>query len=207
MNLALASMLHLVILTACACIGGCTFGGDSTVAAENDKLRRANHDQNLRITALESQLVEARAQVGAAAQSAPNVGYSAEVAALIPRITTITIERLSGFIPHDAGKTDLPATAVVAYVTFSDGRGRFTQGVGTLTVQATYQGSALTSTVLQPTAVRDAYRSGITGTYYEIELPLATPLRRAGKTQLTIDVTFADAQTGLTHTATRTIER
>ncbi len=53
---------------------------------------------------------------------------------------------------------------------------------------------------LNPVEVRDAYRSGITGTHYSIECPLAVP-PGASEQELVVQVTFEDAQSGRSLTA------
>jgi hypothetical protein len=88
----------------------------------------------------------------------------------------------------------------------TDAYGRFVQVVGTLVVEAravpatgaTDAGAPVLSTTLRPGAVRDAYRSGLTGTHYSVELPLSGPAQ-AGDVMLR--ASFTDALTGATHTA------
>lgn len=183
----------------CIAISGCTVGGNSSVAKENDRLRRVELELSQRIAQLETQLSESRAQTAAASINIP-----AETASLVPRITGVSISQLSGFEPVDISK---PATSVVAYITFEDGRGRFTQGIGNISAFATHKGQKVAAIQLAPDQLVESYRSGITGTYYLLTLPLAQPIQRTKPDEVILHVTFTDSLTGLTHTLERTITR
>lgn len=189
----------------CVALSACTVGGGS-LSAENDALRRQNLDLKSRVEALEGSNRELTAKLSE--QSAP--GVSAEVQQALPRITGIEIEFLSGLTPADHA---LPATGAVVYLRPFDGLDRFTQAVGTLKLQvlalpqslASAKPSLIAESTFPPLALRDAYRSGLTGTHYTFELPLSAPLNRAAN-DLLIRAEFSDAVTGQTLRAERIVK-
>src|SRR6185436_11190168 len=92
----------------------------------------------------------------------------------IPHVTGIEIGRLS--FAHDSdgdGRND----ALTIYLNPTDGRGRFTQMVGPVSISAaSVPAHADASTIgrasFTPAQVRDAYRSALTGTHYVFEVPI-----------------------------------
>lgn len=189
---------HLVapVAVALAC-AGCTVGGSSTVAAENDRLRREVMQLNEKVAELEGERTELATKLGATGG-----GLSVEAVRAMPVVTDLEIGMLSGFAPSDRVT---PATRVDVYVTPRDGRGRFMQAVGTLRVVATGGGGTLASATLTPGELREAYRAGIMGTHYTIEMPLSAPVVRDPGPDLVLHVEFDDAVTGKTHRTERTI--
>ncbi|MCX5690516.1 MAG: hypothetical protein NTV94_12170 [Planctomycetota bacterium] len=187
---------------AAAWLSGCTLAsGTSTASRENDLLRAQVARQEETIRTLTGERDELRTKLGAQ-------GGDAALLASIPVITSIVIDRLSSLNPN---RPDEPATSISVYVTTLDGRTRFTQAVGTLEVSVSLKdaAAALAATRLDAAALREAYRSGVTGTHYEITMPLSPAVaRRAGeKTACMIRAAFTDAATGKTFTSERLIER
>ena len=191
------------------------------MSKDNDALRRERIELRDRIAALESQLAEANAKI-AESRRALASPLPPEVVAALPRVASVEIGTFTGFAPPD------PASAIesiAVYVRPLDGLRRFTQGVGTLAVEATVlgpleagspssrerestasegesggTGSERLARVLSPAELREAYRSGITGTHYEVQLPLARPATDRARRVL-VRVEFTDALTGEVHRA------
>lgn len=187
---------------AAAWLSGCTLAsGTSTASKENDLLRAQVARQEETIRTLTGERDELQTKLGAK-------GGDAALLASIPVVTSIEIDRLSSLNPN---RPDEPATSLSVYVTTLDGRARFTQAVGTLEVSVSLKDAAapLAAAKLDAPALREAYRSGVTGTHYEVTLPVSPVLtRRAGeKTACLFRASFTDAATGKTFTTERMIER
>lgn len=202
-----------LLCIALAGIPGCNVGGKGTLSKQNDALRRERLELKDRITSLESQLAEANAKI-AESQRAIASPLPADVVAAMPRVASVEIDTFTGFTPTDPAA---PIESIAVYVRPLDGLRRFTQGVGTLAVEATVLGPIDTSNapagsapserelsgagaerltrLLSPAEVRDAYRSGLTGTHYEVQLPLARPATDRARRVL-VRVEFTDAITG-----------
>lgn len=136
--------------------------------------------------ALEAENAELRQQVARGAESA---GRSADEALAEPAAVGIEIDSYTGWI-KDA-PADKPTLRV--FLTTRDGRGRTVQLTGTLTVEVrSAEGTVLASKTLKPIELRDAYRSGLMGPFYVVEIPAT---RAAG---LAVRASFADARTNLT---------
>jgi len=177
------------------------------VSDENDRLRAQVHEQADRIKALEGERAELQAKV-AEGQKVAHSPLPAEATDALPRVTAVKISMLSGLSPVDRTK---PANEVTVTVLPQDGRGRFTQAVGTVKVSAFLSPTAaggeptrIAEGTFTPSQLRDAYRSDVTGTYYLLRLPLVTPIDRAGgNPSVLVSLEFADALTGEVHKAER----
>lgn len=190
--------------------GGCsspTIGGKKGFATANDELRRRVvelEDQNRLLASQRDEL-----SVKLAEEQRVREGLvTADVLAAIPRCAGIEIDSLSGIDPLDPSK---PATGLILYVEPFDGERRFVQLVGTVRVEAlelsepagTVEPRRIAGAALTPPQVRGAYRSGITGTHYEIPLKLPdSESARIRASTLLLRVQFDDAITGTTHEAT-----
>ena len=181
-------------------LGGC---GVKHFATENDRLRRLTLEQESQIKALEAENSELQTKL-TEANLARETALDPEVLAALPRCAGIIIETLSGLEWPRAGETQGPR--VIVYIDPFDGRQRFVQIVGTLTVDAIIAGptgdpSPLTVTVtLKPAEVRDAYRDSVTGSFYSVSVPIEADAIPTEGT-VTIRARFVDALTGLTHDA------
>lgn len=190
----------------CLALAGCRVGGGQSASDANDELRKKIIDQDKRIVGLEGERDELKVKL-AEAQRVREGALPADVLDALPRCTKIEIGTLSGYEPRDP---KAPARSVLAYIVPRDGRGRFVQVVGTMKVvalilPATLEQSAAASPeqhvlataerTLTPGEVRDAYRSGITGTHYEIDVPLREPISDRSARVL-IRAEFLDALTG-----------
>jgi hypothetical protein len=201
--------LSLFILAA----PGCRVGGERSTSAENDRLRREVITLQERIRHLEGRERELSIQLAKSSASLA-AASSADLQDATPIVTTIEIDSLSGFTPADPS---LPASKVVWYISPLDGRGRFVQAVGPLSVEALLidstvgadsSGAIIASATLSPRELRDAYRSGLMGTHYTVELPLAKPIPRpAGSAPtLLLRAQFTDALHGAVHTQERIVK-
>jgi len=206
----IAYTLVLVMLTT---LSACTLGGNQSVSEANDQLRREKIGLESTIAALTGEKEELRVKL-AESEHARGSNLPAEVLDAVSRCTGISIDSLSGFDPTDPTK---PATGVTIHIQPRDGRGRFVPLVGTLRATALVLPASLDVTKndqatldravlgqsrveLSPTKLRDAYRSGLLGTAYAVELKFDAPIADR-KSKLLLRVEFIDALTGQTHRA------
>ncbi|MBX3408731.1 MAG: hypothetical protein KF859_02450 [Phycisphaeraceae bacterium] len=193
-------------------LAGCTVGGQRSSSAENDRLRREVIALKERVRLLEGRERELSVQL---AQTTASLAAAspAEIIDATPVVTSIEIDSLSGFSPADPAR---PAESVVWYVRPLDGYGRFVQAVGAMAVEAiivdSTVGSAASGTViaartLSPRELRDAYRSGLMGTHYTVEVPLGAPIARppGASPTLLLRAQFTDALHGAVHTQERVV--
>ncbi len=192
------------LLTLAAFLSACS---SARISKENDRLREENQSLKVQVETLSATNAELNAKLRELAEK-PSAPMDADAFAALPRVATIEIANLTGFYPGDREK---PATAIHIYLRPLDGRQRFTQAVGTISAEAflftAEVGAAEQSNAtpraqlarrLSPIDVREAYRSGLTGTHYEIDLPLDAPLKDRNFTIL-VRAEFTDALTGVTH--------
>lgn len=191
--------------------GGCASKG--RISAENDRLRRENREQKDRITALEGEIAELKVKL--AERYRPEAHLTPDHLEALPRVTKIEIGRLSGLLPTRGDE----ATSGVIYLVPLDGRGRFTQFTGGVVAEVLVlprvaggdepQPRRVARRSYTPAELRDAYRSGLTGTHYTLELPFETPLvRPAGETlSVVLRVEAEDGLTGQRHVAERFVDR
>ena len=136
---------------------------------ENDALRREREVLRDRIAALELELAEARAK--AAVSGSPEADA---VARATPEAAKVTIARLARLEDADG---DGVADRVTLRIEPVDGRGRFVQVAGTIAARVeVVRGDAPTRELgrvtLDPAQVRDAYRAGLGGAAYAVEVPV-----------------------------------
>jgi hypothetical protein len=177
-------------------------GCRSSFVTEGDALRE-------RIMELEESLLDAERraaelEASLAEAHADRVDVDPEIEAATPRVTGLQLGRLSHL--SDADADGVPDGAVV-YLSPADGRGRFLQLTGHLTVHAVVippdrPSISLLIVRLSPAELRDAYRSSLTGTHYTIEAPFDWPADIASRTA-TVRVEFTDGATGRVHSAER----
>ncbi len=193
---------------------GCRTGGESS----GDVLRRQNMELQKQVAQLQSDAGELRAKL-AELTGGGSAGKSGEVAEALPRVASIQIDFLSGPVSDSSEPpTSDRMRRVVVYVKPLDGRGRFVQATGTLTAEVsrltpvtagaqagtTQPATLLASRTLKPLELRDAYRTGMTGTYYAagFEIP-AAQLTPPG--QLLLRAEFSDGVTGARFEASRIV--
>lgn len=206
-------------------LAGCRVGGERSVEAENDRLRAENRELREQVTTLELREKELQALSAELASRTPQSPTEAgvapsevggplhdEIVAATPRIARIEL----GATPAIVWREDRAERVSIAVRT-QDGRGRFTQAVGTLRVEAYAlpEGSSgnatdaeaaqasgarrVASIELPPVALRDAYRSSLAGTHYAAELSPDAPL--APGTTLAVVAVLDDRTTGQRHRA------
>lgn len=177
------------------------------IAQANDELRDRVVDLEDEVRELRDLNAELEVKLAAAGAATPAGELPERVRASIPRVTRISISRLSHARDDDGdGRVD----RLTLYLLPADGRGRFVQLVGEATASATVPvvggpPLAIGDLTLDAPAVRDAYRSGLTGTHYTIELPVELPEGDPPAT-CTVQVAFDDALTGRRHSASRTVD-
>lgn len=189
----------LLVLLAASFLPGCRFGGVRSVEAENDRLRQEVADHEKKQQALQGEVSELKVKLAEASRA--QQGLPAEALEALPRVASIEISSLCGFEPIDSKE---PATGVAVWFETKDGRGRFVQAVGRVTIQAlilpTGPGDPqqVASITLTPVQLRDSYRSSFTGTHYSVDLKLDSPLERgpAKTPSLVVRIEFQDAITG-----------
>jgi hypothetical protein len=180
-------------------------GCGTKASRQNDLLRARVMDleaqldaQTARNDELESALAEARSV--AADRQIPE-----SVRAAIPYVAQIEIDRRS-FARDEDG--DGRAELLDVYVKPTDGRGRFVQMAGSLTVSVTVvppEGDpvGVARVELSPAELRDAYRSSFMGTHYRITVPLPADLPVG---PAAVSVHYEDGRTGRTFDALREID-
>lgn len=210
---ALAGVLSLV--------PGCTAGGSKSVSQANDDLRRrvmALEDQKQTLERTNAELLVKVTELSKERGQA----LPADVLAAMPRCASISISDLGTWLdPADVGK---PASSAHVSVSALDGRGRSMQGVGTLRVEVLVLPAGATmindggqrvakegttplrtaKAELGPAALREAYREGLFGASYVVDLAIE-PLAERNAAVL-VRATFADAITGATHEATKLVD-
>jgi hypothetical protein len=186
--------------------GGCglRYGGSSQDKVLAD-LRGQNAELRERVAGLERERDELVVKLGAGAagvssspaRASADAALAAQVAAAMPAVVGVEIDGISGPSPRDPQK-------VVVYVLPRDGRGRFTQVVGSLGVRVLVREGESEHEVgraeLSPVQLRDAYRSGFAGTNYMIEVDAGEA--KPGAT-LVMRAELVDLLTGKRHEAVR----
>lgn len=169
-----------------------------------DSRRRANAELRTTIHQLQQELGETRLQVSELEsqlrEKADLEGGDAQLRANTPRVAAITLSSLSGMRREDDG-----VPTIELYVSATDGRGRPLQLVGTLDAVVRYlpvkgEERVLGRASLGMPEVRDAWRRGLGGVSYLVEIPLDQPIPASAKT-LHAQVTHTDARTDVAHEA------
>ncbi len=187
----------LLMLFAGGGVAGCRSGG---FANANDALRARVVELERQVGQLERRKDELAAEL-AGASAAPD-SLPGEIRANTPRVTTLGIGTRSHVRPvrEPRGEGGVRARRLLVYIEPADGRGRFVQMVGSLTVHVdVLPGDAEPVTIghldLAPAELRDAYRSGMLGTHYTAEVPLDLS-EAAGISRCDVRVVYTDGRTG-----------
>ncbi len=193
----LNSMIRLMVLSvvlASGGVGGCRSGG---FANANDALRRRVVELEGQVGRLERRNDELAAEL-ARASGAPD-SLPEAIRVNTPRVATLGIGTRSHVRPvREPG--DVRARRLIVYVEPADGRGRFVQMVGALTVHVDVlpldaEPVSIGHLDLAPAELRDAYRSGMLGTHYTAEVPLDVS-DAAGISSCDVRVVYTDGRTG-----------
>ncbi len=174
-----------------ALLAGC----GKKASRQNDLLRARVMDletQVQQLTDRNRELEAAMAQVETPLGEPPEV-----VRAATPHVVRIEIDRLSHALDEDG---DRQVEALMIYVKPADGMGRFVQLAGWLSVHAADlppggDAETLGRITLDPTEVRQRYRSSFLGTHYSVTLPLALPADRP-EGPCTVRVIYEDGRSG-----------
>lgn len=205
---------QLLILAGFAAAIGLTYGcAPRHFETEADRLRAEVLDLQTQVQQLERRETELQAELRRARrwQDRREELADPDIGEFVPHVVSISLGRLSHV--RDTSGDGWPDTLLL-YVSPVDGRGRFTQLVGQLLVNAVIlppddDAISVVRTRLGPAQVRDAYRSGITGTHYSVEVPLNLPegvdLAWVEAQQIIVRVSYIDGQTGEQHTAERAV--
>jgi hypothetical protein len=185
-----------LLLSACS--------GKKDFSTENDTLRAQIMDLQEQVDRLQRRNRELESEL----QSASTVSESlpAEVRQAIPHPAELSIGRLSHARDTDQdGKVD----ELLIYLQPRDGMGRMIPLVGELSLNAAIlpaKGDAATigRVSLNPLQLRDAYRAGITGTHYTVQVPIKPP-PDLSDSEVIVRAIFTDGQTGQILTAERSI--
>ena len=197
------ALLALVILPL-VMLGGCS----ATVVSPspNDALRRDMQAAVDRSQALERENQELQNKLASAMAAG---SFSPEAIKAMPTVTSLVLN------PAPVREQRPDGCWVVVRVETHDGRGRFTQAVGTmgfrvlsLTAPAGAQ-PLLAESFASPLQVRESYRGGVMGTYYSFEIPLLAGVACQGP--LSVLVVYEDALTkarieAVGHTAAQPIQ-
>lgn len=178
--------------------GGCRtrIGGGDAAEAANLAMRVTELEREVQVQTLRANEAEAKMRAMPSAD--------ADVLLATPALAAIEIDRLSG-----PSRSDVAGFPV--FVRALDGRGRFLQVVGRLEVEVFVEEGAaggagaerVGGATLGPLEVREAYRSGITGTHYRVEILASdafvrSPAYRGALARYTLRIVarFDDARTG-----------
>lgn len=191
----------LLVFAACVA-GGCSvrFGGSTSLEASANALRAENAKLTDQLRSANARIQELEAL---AAQREPTL--SPDAVAALPVATQLVLDRWSGLDLRDER-----APQLVVYASLLDARSRPLQGVGTLHIVVTTgdpQSQRRFERTLTPTQLRDAFRSGATGTHYRVAWEIAPAVAaRVRSHPLRIDARFEDALTPTVLTATREVQ-
>lgn len=182
----MVTALSLALTTGC--------GSFKRVSRENDRLRtqamelqQQNRDLTNRTAELEAQILRA----------SDDDGVAQDVRDATPHVAAISIDAISHVLDENGdGRPD----TLVVYVTPSDGRGRFVQMVGDLSVHMAMlptdsDAVSIGRIRLGPSELRDAYRSTFLGTHYTITMPISVP-DSPHRTGCTVKAEFLDGYDG-----------
>jgi outer membrane murein-binding lipoprotein Lpp len=193
-------VIAVVLLVALA--AGCA---DKKASRENDALRARVMELEAQVERLTDHTGELKAALDRA-EAVPET-LPDQVRDNIPHVVRVEVERLSHALDEDG---DGRAEGVLVYVKPSDGLGRFVQLVGRLSVHAAVlppdaDAISVGRVTLDPTEVREAYRTSFMGTHYRLTVPVTLP---AGLPQgpCTIRVVYEDGRSGRSVSAQREID-
>jgi hypothetical protein len=185
-------LLILTVLTLPAC-------ARRNYLNENDALRAKVLEQQKQIDDLKRRDEEMRIELQQSTAAPGEV--SDEVRQATPHPVSLTIGRLS----HVRRVETAPDTLLV-YLNPVDGRGRFTQLVGTIQINAYLvpmdaEPATIGQLTATPLQVRDAYRHTPMSTHYSFEVPLTLPVSTeldGTRDSIFVKVLFTDGYTGQT---------
>jgi hypothetical protein len=191
----------LALLTLALTLPACSSPRRTSEA--NDKLRKENLELRRQVDDLQAKADLRVAEIDRL-QKQVNHPQPAVEGAVAPQLTKITFDRLTGPVDTNSDHKD---DTVRVYLRTLDQQGRFLPVAGVAKVQVTGVAPGRDPVVLvdktfDPKAFDAAYRSGLTGTHYTLELPLPQPLPD-GVRSVMIIAHLTDTLTRSTFTAER----
>lgn len=164
---------------------------------DNDQLRRENLELREKVEQLQKKIDLRLAEIQSLEQRIKTASPPAVAGAKVPQAVKIAMDRYSGPIDTNHDGID---DAVRVYLLTQDGEGRFIPVAGRAVVQvvAIEPGrppALLVEKTFEPNELDAAYRSGLTGTHYTLEVPLVLPPPK-GLRQATVKATLTDAASG-----------
>ncbi len=192
--------IAMLAFAAAAAIAGCR--GTVLKPTPADALREQVQSLEIEVDRLSMQNRELEAVLAEATAEAPNRTIDPEAAAAQAHLVRLGIgsaSRITLAAP-EPNVAAIPGTLTV-HLEPSDGRGRFLQVTGRVSIQASMpvEGSdpiGIGEQSYSPGEVRDAWRSGFMGTHYTFEMPIEAPASAIAATadpQASILVVFRDA--------------
>ena len=174
---------------------------------QNDELRRQVRDLEEQVNAAKAKQVELEQQLAQSAKSAEEKSsIDPAILAATPHVASVQIGGSSGYLATKVGVETGGCTARI-YLEPSDGLGRFLQIVGSVQIsvfdlKAGGKSQTLGKAEFSPSQVRDAWRGGILGSHYTLEIPLAGSDWNC-QGSVTAKLEFLDGTTGKIFTAER----
>ena len=187
-------VLGLVVVILAAGCDGRSRKASARLRMEVHQLQEELEDARHQISELEAKLTEA----------ADETGGDADMLLNVPRVVAIKLSRFSSVRWGHASEGPITLDLHVSAI---DGRGRPIQLTGSLEAVARFapvndEAVELGRISLTPAEVRDAWRAGILGSTYQVEIPLR-PLPVPGSYDgIHVRARFTDALTGVEHEAT-----
>ncbi len=138
-------------------------GGETTVEAENMRLRQENRALIRAAESSELARAEAESKLAQTVGGTSGDARAANIMAAIPRLTRIVISEDSCIDRNGVARV---------FVEAQDGRARAMQVVGELTVTIAQGDRELATRTYAPLELREAYRTGPFGAHYLVEFQL-----------------------------------
>jgi hypothetical protein len=184
----------IVLITALALLAGC---GTKNFLNDNDRLRRENLELRTQVDQLQKNIDLRLAQIQTLEQRVSPTTRPAIEGAHVPQAAALQLDRYTGAIDTNHDGVD---DTVRIYLKPLDQEGRFIPVAGravaqVVAIQPGEPPKLLAEKVFEPAEFNQAYRTGLTGTHYTLELPLPSPLPK-GLKSATLKVTLTDAATG-----------
>lgn len=198
LELGVTRAFALLLVLAFLLSGGCQT--KQRLSETNDQLRLERESLREIVQRQEGEIAELKAKISEL--TSENAGAPSEaIVAAMPRVAKVEVARSSRIERTEAGPV------AVFFVRTLDGRGRFVQGVGELSLRVTSTGAAgaepsvVASETLDPNRVRASYTAGFGGTAYMVRVPIDS----MPEGPLVFSATYSDLTTSVTHSAERLV--
>lgn len=192
---------RLVVLGGALAVAGCEAGEATFLTAEDD-IRAENLRLRRQASRYEDQVQLLLAQVHSLEQRIETRSKLVDVpASELPRVTAIKFDRYTGVADSDG---DGIGDTLRIYLLTLDQKGRFMPAIGRVAVQAValrpeQMPLIVAQKTVEPADFDKAYRTGLTGSHYTLEVHLSELLPQEVD-RVTVTAIFADADTGTTLT-------